>query len=79
MTTITHQRKKLYMKLRGLLHENDHTQLDLQPLLVRSESYITDRMTGKRSWELNDCYTILDWLNVPADQIHEYFPEGGKT
>ena len=66
-----------YAALRGELMKNDIDQAYLCELLGRSQTYLTQRFTGRRSWEQDEMYFLLDLLLIPHDQLHLYFPKGG--
>lgn len=68
----------MFRKLRGRLAENELDQKYLETLLKRSHIYISDRMTGRRPWSMDDVYTICDLMNIPEDEISIYFPRGGE-
>lgn len=66
---------KPYAKLRGRLTECGYTQLDLANFVGKSPSYVSERMAGKRyDWEISEAYLILDRLDVPTNEIFNYFP-----
>ena len=69
----------MFRKLKGKLRELDMTQADLCKKLARSHTYISERMTGKKSWELDDCYDILRIIGEPYSAINEYFPRHGQS
>lgn len=66
-------------KIRGLLLENDMIQLDLCLVLACGESYITERMTGKKPWSQDDMYRIMDHFRVSYERMHELFPPRERT
>lgn len=72
-------RKQLFRKLRALYTEHGHNQDQLTVPTGRSESYINDRMAGRREWRLEDCYNILDYYEIDHAMLPEYFPRGGIT
>lgn len=68
----------MFRKLKGKLRELELTQEYLCKKLHRSKTYISDRMTGRKSWELDECFEILQILGEPANRLIEYFPKGGR-
>lgn len=75
----TTTRKQFYRKLRGLLAEFGHTQEKLTVSTGKSESYVNERMTGRRDRSLVDCYNILDFYDVEHELLPIYFPKEGLT
>lgn len=45
--------------------------------LKRGTAYISQRMTGKAPWPIDECYVILDLLRIPHERLPEYFPPKG--
>ncbi|MDE5575779.1 MAG: helix-turn-helix domain-containing protein [Oscillospiraceae bacterium] len=45
--------------------------------LGKSSGYISAHFNNKYSWEIDVAYKILDFLQVPKEQIVEYFPPNG--
>ena len=68
---------KAYAKLRGALAEIDMGQRELAIRLGKSKTYVMERMTAKKPWDLTDCYAIIDLVKVPNDQMFELFPRNG--
>lgn len=66
-----------YAKLRGALAEIDMGQRELAIRLGKSKTYVMERMTARKPWDLSDCYTILDLFKVSQDQLAEFFPQNG--
>lgn len=71
--------KRKYYKLRAHLADYDLIFQDVATKLGKSLGYVSQRFMGQRSWEIDDCYTILDWLQIDRARITEYFPKGGVT
>lgn len=68
---------KPYAKLRGKMAEMDVKAVDLANYLGKSRQYISQHLLGKYSWEIDIAYKILDLLEIPKEQIVEYFPPNG--
>lgn len=66
-----------YRKLRGLMYENQVLQQDIAVAINRDKRYVSDRMTGKRPFNMEDVYHICNLLEIPYDMIHIYFPPDG--
>lgn len=66
-------------KLKAELFANDITQQMLCKELNRSQTYMSQRMTGKRPFDMEDVYQICDLLEIPYGKIYEYFPRIGET
>lgn len=69
----------MFKKLKGCMFENDLTQKMLAEIIGRSETYITNRMTGHYPWTLDDVYDICKALGIPSEEICVYFPKGGRA
>lgn len=68
-----------HAKLRGALVAADITERLLARKLLRGVTYVSNRMSGKEPWALDECYKILDLINAPHDQLHIYFPPMGVS
>lgn len=68
----------MFKKLKTEMYANDVDQKILCKAIGRSESYMTQRMTGRKPFNLNDVYCICRCLHIPCEKIHEYFPLNGK-
>lgn len=74
----------MYRKLKGKMFENDIDQVYLAKQFKapngkpRSHFYVTERMTGKRMWDTEEIYTMCDLMEIPYEEIHIYFPRGGR-
>lgn len=69
--------KKLYTALRGALVARDLQHTDLARLLLISEGSVSNRFRGLHPWTVEEMYSIMDWLGLPHDQLHIYFPPNG--
>lgn len=61
-------------KLRGKLYVMEMGHGELGEALNRSSGYISLRMTGKMAWDMDDVYKICDLLQIPLNEIADYFP-----
>lgn len=68
---------KAYAKLRGRMRELDITGESLAFYLGRSKSYVSRRLVKKESWDIDDVYNVLDFLDLPLSEIYTYFPPNG--
>lgn len=68
---------KPYAKLRGKMAEMDINSVALANYLGRSSAYISARLTHKYAWNIDEVYKILELLEIPKEQIAEYFPPNG--
>lgn len=73
------KRKKTFKKLRLKCEEHDMTIEELGEQIGRSRSYMNQCFCVHSDWRLSDMYRILDLFDIPHDQLHEYFPKGGKA
>lgn len=65
---------KTFSKLKGLLTEHGLRQRDYIEILGCSQTYLTNRLTRKQPFNLNDIYLTMDYFGLPHTQISEYFP-----
>lgn len=68
----------MFKKLKGEMFACDVDQKRLCKVLGKSKTYVTDRMTGRRPWSMEDAYAICDLLEIPYTDMLAYFPRGGK-
>ncbi len=68
---------KAYAKLRGAMVEKDVDSNALANYLNRSAAYISRRMNDFMSWEIDEAYKIMEFLELPAEEIFSYFPPNG--
>jgi len=61
-------------KLKSRLYEEDITQIEIAERLKRSNTYVMQRMTGRRSWSVDEAYLILDMVGEPCGALIDYFP-----
>lgn len=66
-----------YRKLRSLMALNDVDQRRLGLELGMTRQAISTRFTNRTAWNLEEMYHILDFFDVPYDQLHEVFPKNG--
>ena len=71
--------KQKHLKIRGLLAEHGMTIAELAYQLGKSKPHINHCLVGKSQWRLDEMYGILDYFEIPYDQMHIYFPKGGKA
>lgn len=64
--------------LRFRLREKYMTTDDIVKVVGHGKSYVSQRMSGQRQWELADIYAIMKLLDIPAYQMPAYFTEDGK-
>lgn len=70
---------KPFKNLRIALMDQDKTMADLAAVVgVKDPSNISDRFVGRTDWKLDEMYAVLDFLGIPAEDMHIYFPRGGK-
>lgn len=70
---------KPYFKLRQQLFALGMTQEELCREIGKGQQYMSYRLNGKKSFTVDEAYMILDLLDVPEDQLTEFFPKGGRT
>jgi len=65
----------MFKKLKTLMFASDIRQADLCRMIGVSQTYLTSRMTGKNPFSLSDVYAICEALEIPHNEIVEYFPD----
>ena len=68
---------KPFAKLRGRMSEMDIDGNSIANFLGKSPCYVSNRLTMRYSWELNDIYRVMDFLKIPYAEIFTYFPPNG--
>lgn len=68
----------MHKKLKSRMYSLDMRREDIAKAVGHSRKYISDRMTGKFSWALDDVYRICKLLDIPLPEIPDYFPQGGR-
>lgn len=61
--------------LKKHLYAKEIEQKDLCKVLGRSQTYITQRITGRHPWTIDEIYQICDLAAIPYISITEYFPK----
>lgn len=64
---------KPFSRLRFMLAENDIDNKFLADRLGKQPRYVSDRMTGKRSWTIEEAVLICDLCHIPLAKLPEYF------
>lgn len=54
------------------------TQKEMSELIGISQYRFSRLMRGLLPWTLDECYAVLDVLNLPKSRIFEYFPPKRK-
>ena len=68
---------RLYEDLRRLMKRRRYSMTDLALILKMSPQSLSARFTGRVSFSLDECYTILDVLEEDPTSIGYYFPPIG--
>lgn len=55
----------------------DIDQKYLARKLLLSPKCVSQRMTGKCPWRMDEAYAIMDLLRLPYNQLADYFPPKG--
>ncbi len=64
-----------YGKIRAVMAEHHVKLPEFAAGIYRSIAYTEKRLLGYMPWDLDDVYNILKYFNLPAERMHEYFPE----
>lgn len=70
---------KPFKKLRMKMIEADADQKFLSQYLCVSQSTISNKLNGVCNFTLEEMYDIMDALNIPYEEMCEYFPREGKS
>lgn len=65
---------KPFRRLKVLMFEQDIDQKYLCGHMKKSQTYITNRMSGKQPFSMDDVYMLCDILKIQPNQIPDYFP-----
>ena len=69
------------MKKNGMLHLRSAMMMsgvesaDIAERWGRSSGYISDRLTEKKEFTIQEAYDLCDFLGIPAEKLREYFPQ----
>lgn len=66
-----------YLKLRGLMAQNDVDQRRLGLELGLTRQAVSQRFTNRTAWNLQEMYKVLDFFHISYDRLHEIFPKNG--
>lgn len=69
----------MFKKLKTVMYANDIDQKMLSGVIGKSQTYVTRRITGRAPFDMDEVYTICDYLQIPYEKIPEYFPKGGQA
>lgn len=68
---------KPYYELRKEMYAKGVTQQDIAEELGRGDTYVCSRFSGKgqHGFTIEDAYTILEMLELPAKDLPKFFPD----
>ncbi|SHI13675.1 Protein of unknown function [Sporobacter termitidis DSM 10068] len=67
----------MFRKLRGKLLELDIDHVYLASKLDISRATVSAKFNCRSLWNLDEMYTVMDLIQEPYDNLHEYFPKNG--
>ena len=70
---------KAFKELKCLMIMQDKQQSDLARVTGKSQSYITERMSARKPFDMDDVYAICKEVGIAFCDIPKYFPPKGKT
>ena len=70
---------KPFIELRKMLVEKDLRQQDLNKKIGKSDAYFSSRINGKKPFDFDVAYKILDVLEIPRADVFKYFPPHGMS
>jgi len=68
---------KPFTKLRAKVFEKGYSEADIAKLHNRGLTYVSQRFMARAEWTQGDQYFLMDLLNIPYVEMHEYFPPKG--
>lgn len=71
------KRIEKFCKLRGRMAEKSFTGEELALSVGLSRNGISLKLVGANAFTLPEAYKIMSVLEIPAEQMHEYFPANG--
>ena len=66
---------KPYVKLRTAIMIAEKKQEELAAAIAVNPTTFSKKMTAKAAWTLWEAYTICELLNIPENELTEYFPK----
>lgn len=70
---------KPFQKLRLRMMEREVRNEDLARMLLTSQSAVSRRLNAKQDWSLEECYQVMEFLDLPASDMTKYFPRHGQN
>lgn len=67
-----------YRRIRVRMLETGYDQESLGKRIGMSRTQVSDRMTNRVPWTVDEAYKVCDALFIPADQIQFFFPPKGN-
>lgn len=67
--------RKPHALLRGRMKERDATGHWLSRKMQMSEATFSHKMNGKAAWTIYEVYWLMDYLGIPRERLHDYFPD----
>lgn len=68
---------KPFSYIRLLMARDDIDQPYLAEQMGKCTKYVNQRLTGRRPWDQDDQYWLMDFFHIPYDQMHKVFPKNG--
>lgn len=68
-------KKKGMPRLRSAMTFNGVESADIAKRWRRSSGYISDRLTEKKEFSIQEAYDLCDFLGIPLEKLREYFPQ----
>jgi len=62
-------------RLKGEFFANDIDRKILSEKLGKSQTYLTARLMGRKSFTVKEAYVICEMLELPYSSIMEFFPK----
>lgn len=67
---------KLFCELRKEMKKEKLKAEDIACLLCCSREHISHCLNGRADFKLSEIYKIMDFLKLPHESMHYYFPNG---
>ena len=69
--------EKTYKALRKVMAIHDMNSADIGRRLMLTQQSISNRMTGRSPWRIDEMYSLMELFGLPYDQLHIIFPPNG--
>ena len=76
---MTYWKPPKYANLRGVMAQRGMRINDLADEMGKSHATISNKLSNRNRFTMDEAYKILALLEIPASQIYEFFPPNGEV